>query len=43
LDRIIVEGMVAAARKLGCKIVAEFVSRPEIQEIMIELGIDYSQ
>lgn len=42
-SRIIVETIVAFAKKLKIKTVAEFVYSKEVFEIVQELGIDYSQ
>lgn len=41
--RLVVETIVVFARKLGKKIVAEFVHSKEVYEIVKELGIDYAQ
>lgn len=41
--RLIVENIVQIAKKLGVKTVAEFISNKEIQEIVMQMGIDYSQ
>ena len=42
-NRNIVKGIVDLARSLDIMLIAEFVSRPEIYDIIKELGIDYAQ
>jgi EAL domain-containing protein (putative c-di-GMP-specific phosphodiesterase class I) len=41
--RILVTTIVVFAKKIGMKTIAEFVENEKIQELVIELGIDYSQ
>lgn len=43
IDRVIVESMVSVAHCLGVRTVAEFVSSPELYELVSALGIDESQ
>lgn len=40
---LLVQGMVELARGIGAKVVAEFVDRPAIQDLVESLGIDFSQ
>ncbi|MFT5836340.1 MAG: diguanylate cyclase (GGDEF)-like protein [Sulfurimonas sp.] len=40
---IITELIVNFAKKLGKKVIAEFIDKPEVQEVIEELGIEYSQ
>ncbi|GBF42131.1 two component response regulator protein [Leptospira ellinghausenii] len=40
---LLVQGIVDLARGIGAKVVAEFVDRPAIQDLVESLGIDYSQ
>lgn len=42
-NRIIVETIVAFAKRLGIKTIAEYVHSKEVYEIVKEIGIDYSQ
>lgn len=42
-NRIIVETIVAFAKRLGIKTIAEYVHSKEVYEIVNEIGIDYSQ
>jgi diguanylate cyclase (GGDEF)-like protein/PAS domain S-box-containing protein len=41
--RILVTTIVVFAKKIGMKTIAEFVKNEKIQELVVELGIDYSQ
>ncbi len=41
--RMIVENIVRIAKSLEVKTIAEFISNKEIQEIVMQMGIDYSQ
>lgn len=41
--RVLVAGMVDLAHSIGAEVVAEFVSDVKIQEIVLNLGIEYSQ
>lgn len=43
VDRVIVESMVKVAHQLKVRTVAEFVSSPELQKAVTELGVDESQ
>ena len=43
VDRVIVESMVKVAHQLKVRTVAEFVSSPELQRAVTELGVDESQ
>lgn len=40
---LLVQGIVELARGIGAKVVAEFVDRPAIQDLVESLGIEYSQ
>ncbi|MCG6140677.1 EAL domain-containing protein [Leptospira mtsangambouensis] len=40
---LLVQGIVELARGIGAKVVAEFVDRPAIQDMIETLGIEYSQ
>lgn len=40
---LLVQGIVELARGIGAKVVAEFVDRPAIQDLIETLGIEYSQ
>lgn len=40
---IVTELIVDFAKKLGKKVIAEFIDKPEVQAVVEELGIDYSQ
>ncbi len=42
-SRILVSTIVVFAKKLGMKTIAEFVKNETIQNLVVELGIDYSQ
>lgn len=43
LSRVLVKNVVATARELGMKTIAEFVSQEDIFRTVRELGVDYSQ
>ena len=43
VDRTILRSIVGIARDLGKQTVAEFVSAPEILEVIREEGVDYAQ
>lgn len=40
---LLVQGIVALSNRIGAKVVAEFVSKQEIQDIILSLGIEFSQ
>jgi EAL domain-containing protein (putative c-di-GMP-specific phosphodiesterase class I) len=40
---LIAQGIVDLSHRIGAKVVAEFVSRQEIQDIVIDLGIECSE
>jgi EAL domain-containing protein (putative c-di-GMP-specific phosphodiesterase class I) len=42
-SRVIVSTIVVFAKKIGMQTIAEFVKDEHIQEIVVELGVDYSQ
>ena len=42
-DRLFVQAIVAIARGLGKRTIAEFVEDPETAEVLAELGVDYLQ
>jgi len=42
-DRVLIEGIVSVAKKMGIKTIAEFVENEEVLEVVKDSGIDYAQ